>query len=189
MQAGSGRDAGARVRVDRLVNVEATYEGWKRVQDRLVFRLPQLSPEDLATSGAGEGWPVWAIAAHLAGTRVYWLSTVCGEPGAETTPFPDPANDGWEDHLDQPRTAEELLGAVVSSGAIVSRCLETWNPGSLATTASRTRNGRVEHHTRASILTRIVMHDSFHAGEISLLLGGRGVPSLDPWEPVPSEVR
>ena len=165
--------------------IDAIYEGWRRVQDRLVARLSELSAEDLALRSTVDGWPVWALVAHLAGARVYWLCVVCREPGIETTPFPDPANDGWEDHLDHPRDARELLAAVESSWAIARSCLEGWTPKMLEVAFTRTRNGRLEHHTRASVLTRLVMHDSFHAGEISLLLGQRQIRSLDPWEPLP----
>jgi len=166
-----------------LSTVGGIYEGWRRVQDRLVARIPRLGTEELALTGAPDCWPVWALIAHLSGTRVYWLCTIAGEPGVETTPFPQPAIDGWEDHLDQPRGAAELLEAVRSSGAIVERCLNEWTPEMLDVAFTRVRNGEVQRHTRASILTRTVMHDSFHAGEISLLLGSRGLPSLDPWEP------
>ncbi len=164
------------------MTVAATYAGWDRVQRRLAARVPRLTAEELARKGSPGGWPVWAIVAHLSGTRAYWLCVVCGEPGIETTPFRDPANDGWEDHLDEPRGAHELAAAVETTGAIVERCLQTWTDQMLGVAFTRTRNGELEHHTRASVLTRIVMHDSFHAGEISLLLGGSGGPSLDPWE-------
>jgi len=157
------------------------------VQDHLVARIPRLGAEELALTGAPDGWPVWALIAHLAGTRVYWLCTIAGEPGVETTPFPQPAIDGWEDHLDHPRGPAELLEAVQTSGAIVERCLSAWTPDMLSVAFTRVRNGEVQSHTRASILTRTVMHDSFHVGEISLLLGSGGLPSLDPWDPlVPS---
>jgi uncharacterized damage-inducible protein DinB len=167
------------------VSVEKTYEGWYRVQERLAARIPRLTTEELALKASPEGWPVWALIAHLAAGRVYWLCVVCGEPGLETTPFPDPATEGWEDHLDEPRTAPELAAAIDSSWVIAQSCLETWTPEMLDVSFTRTRNGLLEHHTRASVLTRIVMHDSFHGGEISLLLGARGLPSLDPWEPPP----
>jgi hypothetical protein len=36
-----------------------------------------------------------------------------------------------------------------------------------------------------AVLTRIVQHDAFHTGEISLILGLNGLPSMDPWEPTP----
>jgi uncharacterized damage-inducible protein DinB len=160
----------------------STYEGWQRVQDRLVARLPHMTAEQLALAASPGGWPLWAIVAHIAGARVYWLCTVCGEAGLETTPFTDAANDGWEDHLDQPRDSGELLAAVKASWAIASGCLERWTPEMLDVAFTRTRTGEFQHHTRASVLTRLVMHDSFHAGEVSSILGSRGIQSLDPWE-------
>jgi len=162
--------------------VEAVYEGWRRVQDRLDARLPGMSDEQLSLRASAESWPVWAIVAHIACTRVYWLCSVCGEPGIESTPFTDPANEGWEDRLDVPRGAGELLMALRSSWAIVDSSLTGWTPEMLQVAFTRTRNGEVQHHTRHSVLTRLVMHDSFHAGEVSLLLGLNGLPSLDPWE-------
>lgn len=164
------------------MNVEAVYEGWQRVQNRLVAALPRMSADELALKASAESWPVWAIVAHIAVTRVYWLCSVCGEPGMEKTPFWDPAQEGWEDHLDEPRNATELLGAIESSWAIAHSCLSRWTPEMLSVAFTRTRNGEVQRHTRQSVLTRLVMHDSFHAGEVSLLLGLNGRPSLDPWE-------
>jgi len=162
--------------------VEEVYEGWRRVQDRLVARLPGMSAEQLSLRASPESWPVWAIVAHIAGTRVYWLCSVCGEPGFEGTPFSDPGGEGWEDRLDVPRGADELVEAVRSSWAIVDSCLARWTPEMLHVGFTRSRDGEVQHHTRYSVLTRLVMHDSFHAGEVSLLLGLSGLPSLDPWE-------
>jgi uncharacterized damage-inducible protein DinB len=127
-----------------------------------------------------DGWPVWAMLSHLAGTRVYWLCSVLGEPGIETTPFPDSSREGWEDHLDVPRQSDELLFALESSWRIVESCLERWTPEMLGEVFDRPYGDTVERHSRQSILTRLVMHDSFHSGEASLLLGQHGV-ALDPW--------
>ena len=162
----------------------AVYEGWPRVQGHLVKRIPELSPEELGLRSSPNAWPLWAITGHIAGARVYWLCSVCQEPGLDATPFSDPANDGWEDHLERPRTADELMMALESSWRIVESCLENWTPEMLGGTFSRVRNGRTEHHSRHSVLTRLVMHDSFHSGEISLLLGTRGLESTDPWAPL-----
>jgi uncharacterized damage-inducible protein DinB len=164
------------------MSVVAVYEGWRRVQDRLVTRLPELASEQLGLRATAESWPVWAIVGHVAMVRVYWLCIVCGEPGVETTPFRDPANDGWEDHLDEPRDSGELLRAVQTSWSIVESCLERWAPDELDVAFTRRRDGEIQRHTRQSVLTRLLMHDSFHSGEISLLLGEHGLPSLDPWE-------
>lgn len=166
------------------MSVELIYEGWRRVQDRLIARLPHMTSEVLALKATEDSWPIWAMIGHVAGARAYWLCTVCGEPGLETTPFPDPANEGWEDRLDQPRGSSELLGAVESTWAVVDRCLERWSPDELQVAFTRVRNGETQRHTRYSVLTRLVMHDAFHIGEVSLLLGEHGHRSLDPWEPV-----
>jgi hypothetical protein len=127
--------------------------------------------------------PVWAIVSHIATARVYWLCGVFKEPGADGTPFPDPFAAGWED-LPVPRQAQELLFAIESSGRIVESCLERWTPAMLGETFTREIGGQVQRHTRQSVLTRIVTHDAFHCGEISILLDANGFASLDPWEPI-----
>jgi uncharacterized damage-inducible protein DinB len=160
------------------------YEGWQKVQTHLVRRLPSLTPEELQLRASANGWPIWALVSHVAGARVYWLCGVFREAGAETTPFPDPVDgDGWEDHLDVPRSSDELMFAVESSWRIVDSCLNRWTPEMLSEAFMRDFFGTIQHHTRHSVLTRLVMHDSYHCGEVSLLLGMHGHLSLDPWAP------
>jgi hypothetical protein len=166
------------------MSVAPIFEGWHRVQARLVARLPLLTPEELQLRASPDGWPIWAMVSHIAGARVYWLCGVFGEPGAETTPFPDPLGEGWEDRLDEPRRSEELVMALESSWRIVESCLDRWTVDMLGQTFTRERGGGIQHHSRQSVLTRLVMHDSFHCGEVSLVLGMHGLASADPWEPV-----
>jgi hypothetical protein len=168
-------------RLFRIMSVAPIYEGWHRAQARLVQRLPALAPQELQLE-ASPDWPVWAIVSHVAGARVYWLCGVFKESGAETTPFTDPFGDGWEDRLDNPRSAEELLFAVESSWRIVETCLARWTPEMLGEVFTRVRAGELQRHTRSSVLTRLVMHDAFHCGEVSSLLGANGGQSMDPWE-------
>ena len=156
------------------------YEGWRKADRRLAEALAPLSDEQLALRIGGY-WPIWAIAGHVAGGRVYWLCRVLGEPGAETTPFSDPANDGWEDHPDRPRTAGELVNALDSSWRIAERCLATWTPEMLA--GEIRRPGSDQRHTRQSVLMRLITHEAFHAGEISTVLGAHGLPEIDLWRP------
>ena len=163
-----------------MAGVGALYEGWERINSRVHDRLSRISEEELRLVGADD-WPVWALIAHMAGARVYWLCGVFKEPGAETTPFPDPFGDGWEDHLDVPRGAADLAFAIDSSWRIVESCLAGWTPDSLSQTFERERQGRLQQHTRASVLARLTTHDAFHCGEVSLILGMHGRQSLDPW--------
>ncbi len=158
------------------------YADWTQYRSRLVHGVRDLTADQLAISAGPDHAPIWALAAHCAGVRVYWLCGVLSEPGAETTPFPDPfAELGWEDDMDHPRSAAELVVALETTGAIIDRCLDAWTADMLEVEFER-RYGEVRQlHTRRSILLRLLSHDAFHSGEISQLLGANGLPSIDLW--------
>lgn len=162
-----------------MAGVAPFYAGWHLTNEALVDAIGPLSAEQIALPVGSATWPIWASVSHIAGARVYWLCHVCGEPGVETTPFADPGT-GWEDDLAHPRSAAELASALRSSWRIVERALETWTPGSLAETVRRPRGERVQIHTRQSIVWRLITHDAFHAGEISLTLGAHGLGGSSP---------
>src|SRR5438270_275545 len=122
-------------------------------------------------------------ASHVAGARVHWLCGVFKEPGLETTPFGDLniMESGWEDDLGHPRDADELVHALESSWSIVAHCLETWTVDSLEQEARRVRGDEVQMHTRQSVLLRLLTHDAYHTGEMSLVLGSHGLGEIDLW--------
>jgi hypothetical protein len=142
-----------------------------------------MTDEQLAIRPAPDGWPIWAIVGHTAAARVYWLCGVVGEPGAETTPFADPNGEGWEDDLGHPRSAAELVGALETTWAIVDRCLDRWTPESLQDTVERVYGDQRQVHSRASIVQRLLTHEAYHCGELSLTLGIHDLPQIDLWRP------
>jgi uncharacterized damage-inducible protein DinB len=160
------------------------YAGAHLANAALVAALAPLSPEQLGLPVGSPNWPIWASASHVAGTRVFWLCHVFGEPGAETTPFRDPSGMGWEDDLAHPRRADELVAALESSWRIVQRCLDTWTPDTLAQEARRVSGAEVRIHTRQSVLIRIITHEAYHCGEIALTLGSHGLGGDDPNGPI-----
>ncbi len=166
------------------MSVAPIFEGWERIQTRLLRRLPNLAPDELQLSASPDGWPIWAIVAHIASARVYWLCHFLKEPGADTTPFADPFAADWEDRLDVPRGADELVFAIASSWRIADSCLQRWTPAMLGEAFTREYRGETQWHTRQAVLTRLVMHDAFHCGEVSSLLGAHKLASIDPWAPI-----
>jgi uncharacterized damage-inducible protein DinB len=162
-------------------SVAPFYEGWRQMNDRLAETIGSLSADDLAWTPAPHMWPIWALAGHLAGARVYWLCAILKEPGADSTPFTDPSGEGWEDDLSRSRDADELVHALRSSWNVVERCLRRWTPDMLAAEFHRERNGAVQIHTRQSILIRLITHDASHCGEISQTLGSHGRAEIDLW--------
>ena len=163
------------------MNVAPFYEGWRFLNDRLIERMGALSAEELGLQAAPHLWPIWAIAAHTAGTRVYWLCHIFKEPGAERTPFTDPTGMGWEDDLAHPRRANELVSALKSTWTIVDDCLNRWTPAMLQDEFRRGRDGEIQIHTRQSVLMRMLTHDAYHCAEIGQTLGINGLPEVDIW--------
>ncbi len=101
--------------------------------------------------------------------------------GVQPTPFADPTLDGgWEDDLDHPRSADELVGALQSTWSLIAGCLDRWTPAMLdETIVTESRRS----FSRQSILLRLLSHDAYHAGELSQTLGIAGLPQVDLWPP------
>ena len=158
------------------------YDGWDIYNDHIVEVIRAMSADQLAVRPDPDGWPIWATVGHTAGARVYWLCGVLREPGAESTPFPDPMNElGWEDDLDSPRGSDELVFALESSWAIIDQCLGRWKVESLGDSFIRTTGTGSRSHTRQSVLMRLLSHDAYHCGEMSQTLGIHGLPQIDLW--------
>jgi uncharacterized damage-inducible protein DinB len=170
------------VRVTDGPGVAPFFKGWQLLNERLVAAIRPLSADQLALPVGSPTWPIWASVSHLAGGRVFWLCQIFGEPGLETTPLTEMNVDmGWEDDLEHPRRADELVRALESTWKIVEHCLATWTPESLGQEARRVRGDEVQLHTRQSVLYRILTHDAYHTGEISLTLGSAGLGEVDLW--------
>jgi hypothetical protein len=170
--------------VDRSVG--SLYPDWPQYAERIRDAVKDLTAVQLALRAGPEHFPIWGLASHVAGTRVFWLCGVFEEPGAERTPFPTPMTRlGWEDDPDHPRSGDELEWALDSSWEVVRDCLESWSWDDLDRTAAR-REGVTRRHSRASVLNRMCSHDAFHAGEISQLLGLHHLQPIDLWAPQPS---
>jgi uncharacterized damage-inducible protein DinB len=139
-------------------SIRPFYADWAGYNRRVTEALRGRPAEDLGLQVPGsDHWPIWAIAGHMAGTRVYWLCEVLGEPGAE------------------------LESALTSTWRIVEGCLERWTPSMLGEAASRQRGETRQIHTRQSILLRLIHHEAYHVGEISLTLGAHGRAPIDLW--------
>ena len=90
---------------------------------------------------------------------------------------------GWEDDLEHPRSADELVEALDSTFRLIESCLDRWAPDMLADEIRRDHRGTTQVHTRGSIVQRLFSHDAYHCGELSQTLGINGLPQIDLWAP------
>jgi uncharacterized damage-inducible protein DinB len=163
------------------------YPDWPQYAMRLRDAVVDLDADQLALRAGPEHGTIWQLAAHCAGTRVFWICGFLRQPGRETTPWPSPADPGWEDDESHPRSGTELTGALDSTWALIAGCLDRWTIDDLAVTAERPRaDGTAAVYSRASVLNRMVSHDAFHSGEISQLLGLHHLPPIDLWVKQPA---
>lgn len=166
------------------------YDGWEHYQGLLLGALRDLSAEQLASRPRPGFWAVWQLASHMAGARAYWFHDVLGEGDAATrdmfrverTTVPDlPLEDaGWEDDETHPREATEIVDGLDRTWAMIDGCVRRWSADDLAVEFHRhRRSGETETFTRAWVIWHLMEHDLHHGGEISLILGSHGLPSLD----------
>ena len=164
-------------------SIRLFYDHWPQYNRRLVEVVRPMTAEQLAIRPAPDLPPIWATVGHTAGVRVYWLCGVFREPGAETTPFPDPNAPGWEDDESVPRDAGELVTAIETTWRIIEGCLDRWTPAMLAEEFQRDYSDELQVHTRTSVLQRLFSHEAYHCGELSQTLGIHGLPQIDLWRP------
>ena len=164
------------------MTIRLAYSMWPQYNRRLRDVVAGMTDDQLGIRAAPELLPIWATVGHTAAMRVYWLCSVIGEPGAETTPFGAEVSD-WADDLDHPRGADELAGALDSTFAIVEGCLDRWTPEMLGEEVRREYDDTTQLHTGSSVLQRLLTHEAYHCGELSQTLGVNGLPQIDLWRP------
>ena len=100
--------------------IRPAYSKWPEYNRRLHDVVAAMTEDQLAIRPTPERWPLWATIGHTACQRVFWLCDFAGEPGAETTPFPNaPFNCPGDDDLEHVLSASALAEALDSTFRIV----------------------------------------------------------------------
>lgn len=155
--------------------IRPAYSSWSRYNQAFRDIVAALTEEQLAIRPAPERWPLWATVGHTACQRVSWLCGVAGEPGAETTPFPNALYDcPGDDDLDHVWSASALADALDSTFRIVEGCLDRWTFGML--------EEKVGEQTRGAILQRLFTHDAYHCGQLNEAFRRADLPQIDLWD-------
>ena len=162
--------------------IRSAFASWPAYNRRLRDVVVGLTDEQLALRPADDRWPLWATIGHLACQRVSWLCGFAGEPGAETTPFPDALHTcpGDED-LEHVLSPVDLAAALDATFRIVEGVLDRWPADSLDEMVRRTFGAEEWAHTRGWVLERVFAHDVYHVAELNEALARAGLPQVDLW--------
>jgi len=165
------------------MTIRAAYSSWPHYNRRLREVIAAMTDEQLAMQPAPDRWPLWATIGHLACQRVSGLCGQAGEPGAETTPFPNALYicPGDED-LEHVLSVGELVHAVDSTFRIVEACLDSWTFEMLSVELRRPFDDEEWVGTRGAVIQRSFAHDVYHCAELNEAFGRMGLPQIDLWE-------
>ncbi|MBA2382760.1 MAG: DinB family protein [Chloroflexi bacterium] len=163
--------------------IRPAYIKWPEYHRRLRDIVSAMTAEQLALRPSPERWPLWATAGHTACQRVFWLCDFGGEPGKDTTPFPNAGNDcPGDDDLEHVLSAERLAAALDSTFRIVEGCLDGWNLDMLDEELRRPEWDSSWVHSRGSVMQRVFSHDVYHRAELNQTLAAAGLPQIDLWD-------
>ena len=164
------------------MTIRHAFSNWSQYNSKLVAAVAAMTDGQLAVQPAPERWPIWATIGHAACQRVFWLCDFAGEPGADTTPFPNAGlNCPGDDDLEHVLNASQLVRALDSTFRIVERCLDSWTLDSLAEVIRRPEWDETWVHTRGSVIQRVFAHDVYHTAELNEALGRAALPQIDLW--------
>jgi uncharacterized damage-inducible protein DinB len=162
--------------------IRSAFGSWPHHDRTLRDVVAGLTEAQLAIRPSPGRWPLWATIGHLACQRVSWLCGFAGEPGAETTPFPNALYEcPGDEYLEPAMSARELFEALDATFRIVDRVLDTWTPAMLDEEIRRTFGSEESVRTRGWVVQRVFAHDIYHIAELNEALSRAGLPLVDPW--------
>ena len=150
------------------------YADWDLHQRRLVKMIAPLTPEQLLLRSAPHMWHVSGMAAHIVGTRAFWIHQIMHEGPPEMA--------GWlglDDRDESERTVERIVQGLNETWEMIAAMLARCTIADLDATFERVYPDRVKTFTRQALIMRVLTHDAHHGGEISQILGMHRVTGLD----------
>jgi len=158
------------------------YQGWQTYQHSLVETIAPLSSEQLALPVAPHHWKMGMVAQHMVANRVWWFQLWMGEGSPDLAPIAhwDPADEEEQPALE----AAELVAGLKSTWGMITEALARWTPADLGHVFSPPASLSEEEKsifgelTRQWIIWHVLEHEIHHGGELSLALGGLGLPGV-----------
>lgn len=154
--------------------LEVIYANWRVYHDKLRAAIAPLTDEQLGLRPAAHMWPVSQLAQHIIGVRAGWFSGTLQDEDAAMGGYME-----WGQRESPFRSAAELVAALDETWAFIAARLQRWTPAECAETFPDEWDGQVWHVSRSWVIWHVLEHDLHHGGEIALILGMHGLPSVD----------
>lgn len=158
------------------------YQGWETYQQSLVDTIAPLSPEQLGLPAAPHEWTIGKLAQHIIGNRVWWFHLWMGEGSPDLAPIAH--WDPQDVEAVSSRSTAELVAGLESTWQMIRDALSRWTAndlGHIFQPPAALREDERENFppfSRQWIVWHVLEHEIHHGGELSLVLGGYGLPGI-----------
>jgi uncharacterized damage-inducible protein DinB len=156
---------------DSKATLAPFYKGWDTYNDYLVDITGKLSQEQLLLSTSANQRPAWALAVHIAGTRVHWLTRMFGEEHSASRYLLD-----WDEDGEMIFTGPQIAEGMQRSWDLVADVLNRWTVDTMDRTITTPRG---HARSRQWVIWHLIEHDLHHGGELFYTLGMHGIDVPD----------
>ena len=167
---------------EQTLSLITFYQGWENYQQRLINMIEPLSPVHLASPVASHHWTIGMLVQHLVADRVWWFQGWMGEGNPDLAPI---AHWGPADEEESPTLeAAELVAGLKSTWDMIAQALANFTPADLGRVFSPPAFLSEEEQKAFGetslqwIIWHVHEHEIHHGGELSLALGGLGLPGI-----------
>jgi uncharacterized damage-inducible protein DinB len=169
-----------------MTSLAAIFDGWDGFQTSLVHAIAPLTPAQLRWHPAGDLRTVGQLARHISLGRLTWFLRM-DAPGsadlaAQITSWQTDSDGNRhiaEDAIAITEDPAELVRWLESTWGMIAATLDQWQVADLSRTYRHTWNGTAYANSVQWTIWRILTHDVYHGGELSLMLGMQGIESFE----------
>ncbi|MBV9863942.1 MAG: DinB family protein [Abitibacteriaceae bacterium] len=159
------------------------FEGWEGFNTSLLHTIELTPAEALTYRAAPEMRSVGEIMRHISLGRINWFHRM-DAPGSEELVEQMQQRNAWKTDAtghhsvvesDFPITTAELTHWLQATWGMVEQTLNQWTVADLFQTYRHTYWGQTYAVSRQWTLWRIMCHDIYHGGQLTILLGSQGI--------------
>ena len=154
--------------------LDVIYENWRSYQEKLRDAIALLTDEQLLLQPAAHMWTLGQILQHIISVREGWFCATLQDDDESLNAYMS-----WGQRDSPARSAVELARGLDETWAFIEARLQRWTPDDCARTFPDEWDGQVYEVSRSWVIYHVMEHDLHHGGEVSLILGMNGLPTLN----------
>ncbi len=154
--------------------LDVIYENWRGYQAKLRDCIAPLTAEQLALQPAPHMWPLGQVVQHIISVRAGWFSATLQDADAAMNAYME-----WGQRDSPARSGAQMARGLDETWAFIEARLQRWTADDCAITFPDEWEGEIFQVSRSWVIYHVMEHDLHHGGEVSLILGMNGLPTLD----------